>query len=113
MTSRERRAVDEVDLLKKVTCVICEHVPGLLVVHATATETDAGCPYAKKSDPASRIVEVRKYYDRFGYWIFNGDVKINHYDYWRNAMRFAKRFAEVLHKDPPHYVKFDQWGERA
>jgi hypothetical protein len=80
------------------------------VVHPAATENDDGCPYRKASEPRSRAVEVRKICGKFGYRMFDGSVQIEHFDYFRNAMRFAKRFAKALDKDSVCYVRTCPYG---
>jgi hypothetical protein len=96
-------------------CSICETADHEPVLHPEATEKDDGCPYVKKS-ARSGIVEVRRVYGRFGYYVFDGgdgnswsvarEAKLlEHFDYWSNAMRFAKRFAKALKKGSVRYVR--------
>lgn len=95
-------------------CPICSgdrgDDPRQVVHRLTATQKDDGCPYRKKSDPASRAVEVRKICGRTGYRIFDGSAPIEHFDYFRNAMRLAKRFAKALDKDSVCYVRMCPYG---
>lgn len=85
-------------------CSICETWDRLPVVHPAATEKDDGCPYVKKSEPASSV-EVRLIMGRLGYWVYDGATVIELFDYWHNAMHFAKRFAKALNKGPVRYVR--------
>jgi hypothetical protein len=53
-----------------------------------------------------RRVSVRqKERARLGYWVYDGATVIELFDYWHNAMHFAKRFAKALNKGPVRYVR--------
>jgi hypothetical protein len=89
-----------------IACSICvSH--DRVVHHPAATENDDGCPYRKKSDPASRVVEVRRTFkEGFPFYgVYDGANHLELFDYFENAMRFAKRFAKVLNKGAVRYVR--------